>query len=219
MAKHERQQSEKRIVTPPAVVSYPALFTPDAYKPGDDPKYKCDLLFDKKDPKVVAWIKSQMKIMHEMAKVAWSNPNLAWKDIQNPFNDGDLKESEEYHGHFFIVPKTKYAPQVVLQDPTVEATESDIYGGAIVRASLVAFTYHNGQNRGISFRLGNVQKVSDGQAFGGSRSVASDDFDTLEAPEADFTGSTVDESTPFGEETAQAENHQAAQEEDFELNI
>jgi len=63
-----------------------------------------------------------------------------------------------------------------------------MYPGAGVRASVSAFAYDSNGNKGVSFALNNMQKVSEGERLDG-RAAADDEFtaDLSSAP-ADISG-------------------------------
>jgi hypothetical protein len=177
----------ERVITPRARLSYPSLFKPDTGGQYSDDKYKATLLFEKGNAEIVAGLKLMKAACVVVAKQAFGDE----KGITLPFRAGDEKEQEAYKGMIYITAKSKYRPGVVGQDPKVELTEeSDVYGGCYVRASLVPFSYQAGTNKGVSFRLCNVQKLADGDPFTGSKVSAEADFEPVGA---------VDETTPFDE--------------------
>ena len=68
--------------------------------------------------------------------------------------------------------------------PILDSTE--VYSGCYARVSLECFPYkHQQGGDGISFSLGNVQKLADGERFDGSTS-AEQDFDAVEEDESDL---------------------------------
>lgn len=102
-----------------------------------------------------------------------------WKNVDGKqvipagYEDGDaifltLKANEEYR------------PQVVdaAVQPILEPRE--FYSGCYAKASVRPFVYDQKGNRGVSFGLGNIQKVRDGEPLGGS-SRAEDDFQAVES--------------------------------------
>lgn len=74
--------------------------------------------------------------------------------------------------------KADRPPEVVNQSKE-PIEESEIYGGALVRASYIAYPYNNLGNRGVTLYLGNVQKCGKGVRLGGGPSAA-DEFDEVE---------------------------------------
>jgi hypothetical protein len=62
----------------------------------------------------------------------------------------------------------------------------EIYPGAIVKASLRAYAYSVNGNNGVSFALGNLQKIKDGPRMDG-RLSASDEFTAEAKPTADIS--------------------------------
>jgi hypothetical protein len=77
--------------------------------------------------------------------------------------------------------KADRPPEVV--DQSKEAiSESEIYGGAQVRASYITYPYNNLGNRGVTLYLGNVQKCGQGVRLGGGPSAV-DEFDEVAVEE------------------------------------
>lgn len=69
---------------------------------------------------------------------------------------------------FSIVAKTKQKPAVIDLQTNRISDPTEIYSGVIARVSLSAFPWAFSGKQGVSFALGVVQKVADGQRVGGS---------------------------------------------------
>ena len=182
-----------RVITPRARLSFPSLLRPDTGGQYSDGKFKCTLVFDKKDQAVLAGLKDLNVAAKKVAMEAFG-PEA--KGIDMPFRDGNEKadKNEAYKDTVLITAKSKYRPGVCGPDPKVEITEeADLYGGCYVRASLVPFSYAQGKNTGVSFRLCNVQKVAEGNPFGGNRVTAADEFGAVPSI-------ANNEATPFEED-------------------
>lgn len=182
-----------RIILPRARLGFNHLLQPDTGGQYSDDKFKATLLFDVSNPDVISGLKVAKAACKDLAMKAFGTA-----DVEFPFKDGAEKAEKyaAYRGCWFCTAKSKYRPQVVgtekVGDKLVELTQfSDVYAGMYVRVSVVPFSYLAGQNKGISLRLCNVQKVAEGEPFGGSRVAA----------EADFAGAAeakeVEENTPF----------------------
>lgn len=182
-----------RVITPRARLSFPSLLSPDVGGQYSDGKFKATFIFDKKDKNVMDGLKAMSEACKKVATEAFG---ADLKGVDMPFRDGNEKadKNEAYKDAVLITAKSKYRPGLCGPDPKNEITEEgELYGGCYVRASLVPFSYAQGKNRGVSFRLCNVQKLAEGEQFGSARV----------APVLDFGGeiaSQGSEEVPFDED-------------------
>jgi hypothetical protein len=163
-------------------LSFPDLFAPRSFKPGDPPKYKSTFLVAKDDP--------QIKLIEEAilnaAKEKWPKDTVKFiNSIRGNankfcFQDGDLKTYDGYEGMMALSASSKTRPLTIDRDKS-PLTEEDgrPYAGCYVNCSIDVFAYDDGQNKGISASLKGVQFVKDGAAFSGSRPASPEDFDDL----------------------------------------
>lgn len=168
-------------------LSFPELFKPTAFKPGDDLKYKATFLIPKGSPQakaVEAAILAVMKEKHgaKAQKVLDSirnNPNkCCWQD-------GDTKDYDGYEGMMALSAKSKIRPTTLARDNS-PVTEADgvIYAGCYVKAIVDLFNYDS-SGAGISAGLSGVRFSKDGDAFGGGRAAAPDEFGEPEGEDAE----------------------------------
>lgn len=152
------------------------------FKQNEKGKFSLAMLFDKKDKCLV----DLKKAADQAAAAKWGSDKTKWpKKLSMPFHDGDAESDHEaYKGKIFIRASTKHKPQVVDRDlnPIIEA--SDFYSGCFARASVTAFAYDVDGNKGVSFYLGNIQKLGDGDSMSGG-SKASDDFSIVDEDESE----------------------------------
>lgn len=168
-------------------LSFPALFTPEAFKPGDPLKYKATVLV----PQGGAQAKMIGKAIKAVATEKWKDKaDKILKSIRgNPnkfcFQDGDTKEYDGYEGMMSLAASSKVRPTVIDRDKS-PLTESDgkPYAGCYVRVSMDIFAYENSGN-GISASLRGVQFVRDGDAFGGGAPASADEFEDLAVDDDD----------------------------------
>jgi len=166
-------------LTPRFTASFPYVFIkrpPHPSRPQEDPKFEITMLFDKAT--------TDMTIFHNHIQAAinteWPNTSNRPQNIKSPIRDGDIEsERDEYKGCWFIKVKTKRKPVIKNRDNTASIEEEDqFYGGVIARAKIHAFPfsigkqYANGQydpngNYGVTFQLDALQKLEEGQRFGG----------------------------------------------------
>ena len=188
-----------KVISPRGRVSFPHLDKPDESKFGGG-KYKLTLLFPKDQE-----LKDLKAAVIEAAKKKWGE-KIDFKTITPPFRDGDKKASEAeadgkdmaaYKGCVFITAKTKNKPGIVGPDRKPLETGDTVYGGCYARASLTACTYEKDEEvtvekpdgsvnkvkrkvRGVTFLLNSVQKLAEGEAFGGKGNAAGDFADDAE---------------------------------------
>lgn len=201
----------ERIITPEAQLSYPKLFKPESVN-GGEPKYGAAFVFapgtDLTEMKKAAIAVATEKFGDKAAAMIRGNK------LRMPFRTDSDKHPE---GTTIVNARTDRKPGIVSMvpdttkprradgtyPPTVITNEDDVYPGMIVRASLTPFYYDNSGNKGISFALGNIQKIRDGERLD-SRRKAEDEFasdptavaagpDGLEGDVADQNADEADE--------------------------
>lgn len=197
-----------RLITGEVIASYPQLTTPD-----EKGKYSLTLIFADgfpKDLKKVALdtIKAKYEGKLKGAKiVVLDTPHgkanflqtsggltirLPWRD------DSEVVAGKSYpEGSAFIAVRTSAGapqPQIVslVPDENRKPTVIDagkIYAGCIVKVSIDPFCYDTDGNKGVTFGLGNVQFIRDGERLDG-RTFGVDDFDADESAVADLSDLT-----------------------------
>ena len=146
---------------------------------GGAEKYSASVLIPKTDTKTVSAINAAIDAAIEegVAKFGGKKPNKA--AIKLPLRDGDVERDDEaYKGHWFINANSTTAPQIVDRQVKPILDRSEVYSGCYARVSLNFFAFNSNGNKGIACGLGNIQKLRDGEPFGG-KSTAADDFATL----------------------------------------
>lgn len=173
--------SDLRVVTPEAILSYPALFEPKAMNEGQTKKYSAELIFPSGTD-----LKPLREAAHKAAVAKWGDKIP--KKLRSPFRDGsvDREGKPEYEGATFISARTTKKPAVVTGPDRVPVSDPEtLYGGCKVRCSVTAFAYDNAGNCGVSFYLNSVWKLSDGTRLGGT---GGDDFAGVEVDPESFGG-------------------------------
>jgi hypothetical protein len=174
-----------KLITPEARLSFPSLFKPHAMEGSNaEPKYDCVLLFPK-----TADLSALKAAASAAVKEKW--PSGAPKGLRSPFRDGDEKELDGYAGCIYLRVSSKNKPGVVDEtlQPIIEA--SGIYAGCYVRASVRAYAYDQNGNKGVAFGLNNIQKLRDGEPFGGGPSKAEDDFEAVASAQSKAAPNTA----------------------------
>jgi len=178
-----------KVISPEATISYPHIFEPQTPPGATEPVYSCALVFaddvDLTELKAAAQTVAKEKWGDKTAELIKSGK------AKMPFRkDGVEKGYPE--GSIFMNVKSKQQPGVVSiyagpdGKPAVLTDPKDIYPGAVVKASLRAYAYDVNGNRGVSFSLGNIQKIKDGPRMDGRLSAA-DEFTAEPRPTADIS--------------------------------
>jgi len=187
-----------KCLTPMFRVSYPNVFKPKRNDLSGKDEYSLVALFPKG-----ADLSSLKKAAEEAGIKKWGENKAKWpKNLRSPFRDqGDRAKEDEATGKEFLPAgyekgavymnlKSNERPGVVDSKVQDIIDESDFYAGCWARASVNAYAYEQKGNAGISFGLGNIQKVKEGDPLGG-RTRATDDFAPIEEVEAGSTASDL----------------------------
>ncbi len=173
--------------TPTFRVSYPHLFKPQQLKPTDKPKYSVVGLFSKKSD--MSWLK---RVINQAKVNAFGPDKDEWPEFESPVIDGDdkkYKDNDGYKGNWAI----KFSANAELGTPgvvdernrVIEAKDAaKFYPGCYAHAIAFAYVWEYMGRHGVGFILDHVQKVRDGDAFGGRKPIGQA-FQPLVADEGD----------------------------------
>ena len=201
MSSTERRPTELR--TPKFRVSYPHLFKPKLNELSNKYEFTVHALFPKNTN-----MKPFEKAIDAAVKDMWNGKKPA--KFRHPIKDGDEMDNPQYEDHWVISFKSSedYPPRVVTRRKNsdgkfIDATPKEFYGGCYAHAVVNAFAYDTKVNKGVSFGLINIQKLEDGEKFGGAGgSIAEKDFadfeDDSEGIETDEAEENSDEDFDFG---------------------
>lgn len=175
------------VMTPKFRVSYPNVFKPKRNELSGKDEYSIVALFPKG-----ADLSDLQKAAREAIEAKWGPDKAKWpKKLRNPFRDQSERAKEDEvtgrkvlpqgyeEGAFYLNLKSSQRPGVVDQNVQDIIDESQFYAGCWARATVSCYAYDQAGNRGVSFGLGNIQKVAEGDPLGG-RSRAQDDFAAIE---------------------------------------
>lgn len=187
--------ASKKAITPTATLSYPHIAEPQRpKKPTDKLKYSATLVFAPGTD--LRQLEAAVLLAAEEKFGSSAKEKLRTGALKSPFRkDAEAKGYEA--GSVFINVRTERKPQAVYlwADPnTKKAAEipadrirDELYPGAKVRASIVAFAYDTDGNKGVSFALNNIQKMGDGDRLD-NHVDAADEFNAdLNAAPADLS--------------------------------
>lgn len=168
------EKQVRKVTTPIGRLSFPALFKPETFEDGGDPKFSATLLFPKGS--------TDLKALQDLAKEAAAKafPNGLPPNFRNPFRDGDREKPgvDGYQNVIFVKFSSTRRPKVVDLNLQEILNQDDVYAGCWVRVSCGAYGYDKKGNKGVSFNLYNVQKVKEGESFGATSSPEDDFFDS-----------------------------------------
>jgi hypothetical protein len=164
-------------------LAFPNLFEPSSYGEGD-PAYSATLIMDQQQAEAVD------KALAAVARDKWgAKADAQLKALRASgkvcLRDGDEKaDYDGFEGMMFVAARSKTRPTVVdgQRQPLTQG-DGRIYAGCYVNASLEIWAQDNGYGKRINATLRGIQFVRDGEAFGGGRPAAADEFDEIEADE------------------------------------
>lgn len=162
-------------------LSFPGLWKAEAFKPGDEAKFKATFLVEKGSPldqeinaKILAVLKEKFTApgkAEQVLKSIRNNPNKFC------YQDGDTKAYDGYEGMMALSAKAKSRPLVIdRQRNALSEEDGKPYAGCYVNGSVDLFVYDS-QGTGISASLRGVQFWRDGDSFGGGRPAEADEFE------------------------------------------
>jgi len=159
--------------------SYVNVFAPrPARKAGETEKYSMMLLIPKSDKKTLADLKAAQQ---DAIEKRWGAKPPA--NLKKTLRDGDAEDmGPEARGHYFMNVSSRDKPQVVDRNLNPIIDPMEFVSGDYCRVSLNSFTYE-GEGKGVSFALNNVQVLGKGEPLGRAR--AEDEFGTYTEEDAD----------------------------------
>lgn len=166
-----------KVTTPKFRVSFPSLDQPRGFE-GQEPKFQVTMLFAKDSD--MSWLKT--KIVEVMTQRFGADKAKWPKGCRNPIRDGDEMETplKGYEGHYYIKATSKDKPGVVdAKLNEIIDIRNEVYAGCYARATVAVNYYDKAGNKGVAVYLNNLQKLGDGESFGGKRD-AKKDFDVAE---------------------------------------
>lgn len=181
-----RSNNSTKVTTGKVRLSWPHLFEAYAHEDNDVAKFSTMLLIPKSDTKTIEALRAAEEVAKERGKASKWNGKLP-KDLSTIIKDGDDSADDypERAGHWCMAVRSNTRPGIVDKNVQPIMDQSEIYSGVFARVSLSAFPYNVSGNKGVSFGLGNVQKLADGESLGGA-TRAEEDFDALEDDDDDL---------------------------------
>lgn len=170
----------KHVISPEFRVSYPNIFEPKLNQLSKKLEFSMVALFKKGQD-----IKSLEEKVLEALKEKWGegkitktgnqyqytnakstfNIRLPFRDQGDRIKDGNLPGGHEA-GAIYLNLKSNKKPGLVDQTLQDIIDPNMFYAGCYARAALTPFAYDQAGNKGVSFGLGAVQKVKEGEPLG-----------------------------------------------------
>lgn len=175
-------------VSPAGRISFPQLFEAKQINGQGDPKFGCTMIFEPNAP----GLQQMRDAVQKVISTKWNGKIPA--NYKDPFIDGDETGRPEYKGKVIIrlSAKADKRPEIVgpMKEPIGDPAR--IYSGAWCRVSYNAYGWTYMGKSGVSFGLGHVQLIRDGERLDG-RGTADSVFDAYEDE-----GAWDDEQTAIG---------------------
>ena len=179
--------NNQQIVLTNVRLSYVHLTKPYANDPSQEAVYSCTVLVPKDSKDNIAKIDAAIKAAKE-AGIAGKWNGTVPPIVPTPVHDGDgtMQNGNAYgaecKGCLVFTAKSKRPIEIVDRRRQPILTESEIYSGIYANICVNFYPYLYQGKKAIGCGLGPVQKVADGESFGGSApkaaSVFSDVADT-----------------------------------------
>jgi hypothetical protein len=167
----------EKMTTPTGRVSFPYVFEKaKAMEAGKEGKYEITLYIPKSED-----ISKLRANLEKVAKEAFGAKFVSLEKLKHPpIKDGDEKDpSDPAYGHWIIRAKSAKRPVVVDASRSPIESKEAIYGGCYGRINITPSSYAQQTGWGVTLYLNAVQKVKDGEKFGGGGVSAEDVFEAL----------------------------------------
>lgn len=166
-----------KLTTPVGRISFPFLFEKaKSLEAGKEGKYEVTLLIPKTED-----ITTLRKALESVAKQAFGAKFVSLEKLKHPpIKDGDEKDpSDPAYGHWIIRAKSAKKPLVVDAVRSPITDKEAIYGGCYGRIHVTPASYSAPIGWGITLYVNAVQKIKDGERFGGTSVSAEEAFEAL----------------------------------------
>lgn len=175
--------NETRLVIGPCRLCYVHLLEKYSHE-GEDGKYSCTVLIPKSEKNTVEAIQKAMEAAKKNGVTSKWNGKEPRK-IKWALGDGDEKDDETFHDHYYLNAKTNDRPGVVDRKKVPIVDAEDVYSGMWAMVSVSFFPYSFSGNNGVGCLLNNVMKWKDDDRLGGGRASAESDFGDIDGEDDD----------------------------------
>lgn len=173
-----------KMTTPTGRISFPHVFEKAAsLEAGKEGKYEITLYIPKSED--ISAIRANLE---KVAREAFGAKFVSLEKLKHPpIKDGDDKDpSDPAYGHWIIRAKSSKRPLVVDAGRQPVDSKEAIYGGCYGRINFTPASYSITTGWGVTLYLNAVQKVKDGERFGGGGVSAEAVFEQLVAESSDM---------------------------------
>lgn len=195
-------------------LSFPRLFELDPTAEFNKDKYSTSIIVTEEEKEFLEKVVVE-NTYYDAIKTYQKWGGAQPKNFQMPtFKLLSLEEKEMFYPasqgtYYSLIAKTTEKPQLVDLQTKPLQDKNELYSGVIVRLSLSAYPWAYGGKTGVSFSLGVVQKLADGQRIGGSPANDLSLFaDTSDVEFSSFGGDPFAEGDPFAQPQPQPQQAQ-----------
>lgn len=167
----------EKMTTPTGRVSFPYVFEKaKSLEAGKEGKYEITLYIPKSED-----ISKLRANLEKVAKEAFGAKFQSLEKLKHPpIKDGDEKDpSDPAYGHWIVRAKSAKRPVVVDGARSPIESKDALYGGCYGRINITPASYAIPTGWGVTLYLNAVQKVKDGERFGGGGVSAEEVFEAL----------------------------------------
>lgn len=186
-------------------LSFPRLFELDPTAEFNKDKYSTSIIITEEEKEFLEKVVVK-NTYYDAIKTYQKWGGAQPKNFQMPtFKLLSLEEKEMFYPasqgtYYSLIAKTNERPQLVDLQTKPLQDKNELYSGVIVRLSLSAYPWAYGGKTGVSFSLGVVQKLADGQRIGGSPANDLSLFaDTSDVEFSSFGGDPFADGDPFAQ--------------------
>lgn len=167
-----------KVVTGLVRFSYARVWEPVAIEEGKDKKYSVSIIIPKSDKETIKKINAALEAAIASGKDKFAGKKTSGPKFKMPLRDGDEErpDDEAYVNSYFVTASSKVKPGIIDKDKNEILDKDEFYSGCYGKASLNFYPFNTAGNVGIGCGLQNLLKMKDGEALGGGRSKAEDDF-------------------------------------------
>lgn len=167
----------EKMTTPTGRVSFPYVFEKaKSLEAGKEGKYEITLYIPKSED-----ISKLRANLEKVAREAFGAKFQSLEKLKHPpIKDGDDKDpSDPAYGHWIVRAKSAKRPVVVDGARSPIESKDALYGGCFGRINITPASYAIPTGWGVTLYLNAVQKVKDGERFGGGGVSAEEVFEAL----------------------------------------
>ncbi len=179
----------------PVRFSYAHVFTPKAHD-GGDPKYSVSVIIPKSDKAMIKKINTAINAAKKEGIASkWNGKLPPASKLDLCLRDGDEEkpDDEAYADSMYLNAKSASKCGLVNSRKEEIIDAEEFKSGDYGRLTVNFYPYSVSGSKGVAAGLDNIQKLQDGEALGGSRKSAFDDFDDDEDYDGDGLGGDDDD--------------------------